>query len=159
MSADNIKKLKEIEANFITALQENGEVGDKLFDKASEDLDNIITTRDNDILPGLIDLFMIPNLDYTGVCESLEGDIFRNYRWEQIFKVLKVKLNKLIELNIDRAVHFVGSCKIKEVKELMSTLPSSVATSFLIELKDRCREDLARQIAVLLRKDKKKWSK
>ena len=152
MSVENVEKLKKIRADFREALSEqNDEIGNRLFDQARENLENIIQTKDVDILPELIDLFTLEDLEYTGVCESLENDIFRCFEWGQIFKILKKKMEKLMEFNSLRAMNFASSCNIEDIKELIQEIPTSKVKGFLIELKDSCREDLSEDIKILLK--------
>ena len=152
------EKLKTIESTFVMALQEeNDEIEDELFDRASEDLDKVITTRDEDILPSLIDLFMISNLDYTGVCESLENGIFQYFSMPQILSVLKEKLEKLIMFNIDRAKHFAGACinegYFEEFRDIFNNIISIDQKKILFnECNKWIGKDYPKEMAIL-RKD------
>ena len=151
MSVENVKILKRIKSDFKKALNEqDDEVGEKLFNDTRENLENIIQTKDEDVLPGLFDLFILEDLEYTGVCESLENDIFRCFEWGQIFKILKKKMEKLMEFNSLRAMNFASSCDIEDLKELIQEIPSSKVKEFLTKLKDSCREDLSEDIKLLL---------
>lgn len=152
MSSENTEKLEEVALCFTRALEEkDDEVGEKLFDMTADKMSELVATGDKDILPGLIELFWLPNLEDTGICETLENEIFQHFQWKQIFDVLKQKLNGLIEHNINRAVHFAGACDIYEIKELMSELPLNKALMFLSKLRDRCRLELSEQIKLLLK--------
>ena len=162
MSIENKKKLKEIEAKFVMALQEkNDEVGDKLFKQASEDLDKILRTQDEDILPGLIDLFIVPDLDYTGACESLIDEIFQYYSVEQILDILYKKIDMLINNNITRAVQFFGAFMnvgyFNDIKKIFNEVKSVKSQEFLNELNEWYKEDYPKEIEIL-KQDMEKWN-
>lgn len=157
MSSDNVKKLQLgiSKAAFGEGIPENAsdEELQQLIDEGMKLEEEALKSGDIDVLTRAFDYFLEESVDNglgNGVCESLENDIFRYYQMDQIINVLKSKLSRLIELNIERAAHFVGACDIEEVKELIQTLPVPLATTFLIELKDSCRKELAGQIASLL---------
>ena len=139
MSIENIKKIEEIRLNFEKALkEEDDEVGNELFDQSVEDLENIIKTRDKDILPALFDLFTLPDLDYTGICESLENMIFQYFSPDQILETLNHKLSDLIEFNSDRAKHFAGAFINHKYLEKFRNVLSEVRS---IQLKNKLIEE------------------
>ncbi len=153
MSTENVKKL-ELGINMSCGLKEFEKIDNlsevqKLLTDGCTLEDEAMQSGDVDVLERAFDYFLEESADNglgNGGCESLESEIFQYFSWDQIFKILKLKLSKLIELNIDRALNFACACNIKEIEELACTLPLAEANAFLVELKNSCREDLADQI-------------
>lgn len=163
MSTENVKKLELgiKKAAFGEGMSENAsnEELQILVNEGMDLVEKAISSGEMDVLERAFDYFLEESPDNglgNGVCESLESEIFQYFSWDQIFNVLKLKLSKLIELNIDRAIGFACACDIKEVEELMRTLPLAEANVFIAKLKDSCREDLANQITDL-QEEMKSW--
>ncbi len=160
MSIENVRKLERgidmscnCEKYVATEEELTSEQVQKLINEGLALEEEAMQSGDIDVLERAFDYFLEEEDDIAlsnGGCERLETDIFQYFEWDQIFGILKEKISKLIELNPFRAMNFVSSCDIEDLKELIQEIPSSKVKEFLTKLKDSCREDLSEDIKLLL---------
>jgi len=162
MSIENVKKLKDIGADFRKALcEQNDEIGDKLFDQTRENLENIIQTKDVDILPQLFDLFILEDLEYTGVCESLSNDIWDNFSEEQIIRVFDEKFDDLLKKNMLRActtsIAIINTGHFDDLRRVFNKVRSEESLNFVEELSSWGSKKKFRDEALVLKEDMESW--
>lgn len=162
MSVENVKILKRIKSDFKKALNEqDDEVGEKLFNDTRENLENIIQTKDEDILPGLFDLFILEDLEYTGVCESLSNDIWDNFSEEQIIRVFDEKFDDLLKKNMLRActtsIAIINTGHFDDLRRVFNKVKSKESSNFVEELSGWGSKKKFRDEALVLKEDMESW--
>ncbi len=162
MNTENMKVLEKIKLNFKKALSEqDNELGDKLFDDTRENLENIIQTKDEDILPGLFDLFILEDLEYTGVCESLDNGIWDNFSEEQIVRAFEEKFDDLLKKNMLRActtsIAIINTGHFDDLRRVFNKVKSKESSNFVEELSGWGSKKKFRDEALVLKEDMESW--
>ncbi len=136
-----------------------------VIDEGSDLEEEAMQSGDIDVLKRAFDYFLEESVDNglgNGVCESLEGDIYQYFEWDQILSALEEKLEKLIVFNIDRAKHFAGACfsqgHFEEFRNIFNKIDSISKKELLLnECNKWIGEDYPREIEIL-RKDMQDWN-
>jgi hypothetical protein len=155
------KKKLELTKKLLHDSQNVGpsEEAEKMFDDGHALMEELVQTKDTEVLCELMDLFN-EELDLTGVCETLESEIFQNFTMEQIIEVLYKKLFTLVANNEMRAVGFAGACLntgyFRDFRNIFNSAKSPNSEDFLNEFEKWYDEDYPKEIAIL-REDLKKW--
>ncbi|MDR0693333.1 MAG: hypothetical protein LBF49_02050 [Puniceicoccales bacterium] len=129
----------------------------KLFWQGHKIMEELVLTKDKEVLGGLFDLFTQDNEN--GVCETLENEIYRNFDFGQIISVLYKKFDSLIASNVDRAVYFsesILSAKLfEDFRKMFNAVKAKKSSEFLDRF-HRCYPEFEENISIL-RKDMAKW--
>jgi hypothetical protein len=127
----------------------------KFFWQGHKMMEELILTKDEEVLCGLFDLFTQDNEN--GVCETLENEIYHNFDFSQIINVLYRKFDSLIENNILRARNISCACinvgKFEEFREMFNFVRSKNSALLLGKAKNN---KYNKEIAILT-KDMAGW--
>jgi len=150
---ESCKKLLHDSQNIGPSLE-----AEKMFDDGHALMEELLQTKDTEVLCELFDLFT-EELDYTGICETLENGIRCNFTELQIIGVLYKKFDQLIVNNISRAIYvsqpIVEYGFFSEFRKMFNNVASQRSLDFLNEFCDFYPE-LENEIAIL-REDMQKW--
>ncbi|MDR1232924.1 MAG: hypothetical protein LBJ75_01530 [Puniceicoccales bacterium] len=129
----------------------------KFFWRGHKMMEELLLTKDEEVLCGLFDLFTEGNEN--GVCETLENGIYHNFDFNQILNALYQKFDSLIANNVDRAVYFSESILSAKLLEGFRKMFNAVKAKKSSEFLDRFYKyypELEENI-LILRKDMAKW--
>jgi hypothetical protein len=108
-----------------------------------------------------MDLFN-EELELTGVCESLQSQIYQYHTIEQIIEALNRRFLTLIANNKMRTVLFAEVClntsNFDKFRDIFNDAKSPDSEKFLEEFSDWYGEDYSKEISIL-REDMKRWRK
>lgn len=139
------------------------EEAEKMFDEGYALMQELIQTRDTNVLSALMELFYSKDIEInTGICETLESEIFQNYTMEQVIEALYKKFPELVANNEMRAEHFAGACisrgYFEEFRNVFNSTHTFHYENFFAELSEWIGEDYPEEISIL-RKDMEAWPK
>ena len=136
------------------------EENEKCFDVAYDTLNELVETKDQEVLESLLEFFCEDHEDYGGICEHLESQIGCNYTLDQLIKTFYKKFDYLTNHAINRCKHlsswFLYNEKFNEFRDMFNTVKSSGSSKFLDALQKWIGDEFPDEIA-LLREDMKKW--
>jgi hypothetical protein len=128
----------------------------KEFWRGHDLMEELILTKDDDVLCGLFDFFT--NENENGVCETLESGIYQHFEMYQLLKALYKKFNLLAERNQMRAVHFarafINVGMFDDFRKMFNAVKMRNPFVFLDNLKYKDKYD--KEISIL-QEDVKGW--
>jgi hypothetical protein len=134
----------------------NADEGEKVFWEGHKLMEELMVSKDEDVLCGLFDFFIEDNEN--GVCETLANGIFDNYTDDQIINALYKKFDTFLVINMNRAAQFVkwliSNGKFDDVRKMFNTVKIKEPVKFLERLKYKCKYD---KYIAILKEDIEKW--
>jgi hypothetical protein len=139
MTRENIEKLKlAIGKLCLWDKALSAEENQKIINEGGELLKEVASTKDDDVLRAMLDVFLKENEDVAlenGVCENLENEIYKNFDYNQILSVLRQKFDSLIINNVSRTVYiseFILSAGLfEDFRKMFNTIKSKKSPEFL----------------------------
>ena len=136
------------------------EENEKCFDIAYDTLNELIKTKDSEVLEYLLEFFCEDHEDYGGICEHLKSQIGANFTLDQLLNALYKKFDYLIENDIEMAYEmsswFLYYKRFEDFRQMFNTVKSKQSEIFINRLDKWCGDDFPNEIAIL-REDMKKW--
>ncbi len=136
------------------------EENEKCFDVAYDNLNELVETKDQEVLESLLEFFCEDHEDYGGICEHLKSQIDYNFTLDQLMQAFYKKFDYLVKNDLEMAYEmsswFLYSNMFNEFREMFNTVKSADSNVFIDRLDKWCGDEFPEEI-VLLREDMKKW--
>jgi len=137
------------------------EDNEKCFDIAYNTLNELVGTKDQEVLESLLEFFCEDHEDYGGICEHLKCEIGANFTLDQLLQAFYKKFDYLAEHDVSRLVQFsfwfFGNDMLPEFREMFNCVRSDHSLKYLDELDDWCSDGYRQEERYILREDMNNW--
>ena len=138
------------------------EENEKCFDIAYDTLNELVATKNSEILVSLLEFFCEEHEDYGGICEHLKTQIGANFSLEQLLHALYEKFDYLVKHDIEISYEMSSCILYSNMFDAFRTMFNSVRSNrsdeFLEKLDNWCGDDFPEEIAIL-KQDMEGWNK
>ena len=154
------EKLNIAKENLVYIDELSDEECEQRFWKAHGLVDELIKTKDSEVLECLLEFFNEENEEYGGFCEHLKSQIGANFTLDQLLNALYKKFDYLIENDVSKLVQFsfwfFSSNMFESFRNMFNQIHSVNSEKYLNELDDWSENDYIIERKIL-REDMKKW--